>query len=71
MLWVSPALLELALDYWLLGSLALARQQPPQLKPESVSGQLRLGHPEPVGGRPLASSVYGSAKLGDVEAHHE
>eukprot|EP00969_Alexandrium_andersonii_P314054 13874198-Alexandrium_andersonii.AAC.1 len=33
----------------LLGSLMLARQEAPQLEAQCIPGELRFGHPEPVG----------------------
>eukprot|EP00969_Alexandrium_andersonii_P337270 14906678-Alexandrium_andersonii.AAC.1 len=49
----------------------LAHQEAPQLEAHAVSGQLRLGHPEPIGDSSLDSGVDHPADLGHVEAHQE
>eukprot|EP00969_Alexandrium_andersonii_P041658 1826319-Alexandrium_andersonii.AAC.1 len=49
----------------------LTHQEAPQPEAQSISGELRCGHPEPVGDGALDSGVNYPADLGHVEAHQE
>eukprot|EP00969_Alexandrium_andersonii_P350234 15432795-Alexandrium_andersonii.AAC.1 len=45
----GPTLLEFALGHWLLRRITFANEEAPELQSETIPGQLRWGHPEPVG----------------------
>eukprot|EP00969_Alexandrium_andersonii_P339166 14992097-Alexandrium_andersonii.AAC.1 len=49
----------------------LAHQEAPQLEAQRFPGELRFGHPEPVGDGALDSGINYPADLGHVEAHQE
>eukprot|EP00969_Alexandrium_andersonii_P248728 10991642-Alexandrium_andersonii.AAC.1 len=49
----------------------LTHQEAPQLEAQSISGELRFGHPEPAGDGALGSGINYPAGLGHVEAHQE
>eukprot|EP00969_Alexandrium_andersonii_P313124 13835183-Alexandrium_andersonii.AAC.1 len=48
-----------------------AKEEAPAFQSEAVPGQLRFGHPEPVGDRALHGREQHAARLGDVEPWDE
>eukprot|EP00969_Alexandrium_andersonii_P295419 13058187-Alexandrium_andersonii.AAC.1 len=44
-----------------------ANEEAPELQSEAISGQLRFGHPEPVGDGALHGGEQHAARLSDVE----